>query len=263
MRELWQIDAFTGEAFRGNPAAVVFLDDWPGDRWLQDVAAEMNLSETAYLVPDDDDGSWHLRWFTPTTEVDLCGHATLASAWALSESGRLRNGAARFRTRSGELKAVARGDAFELDFPSTPPEVADPLEELLESLGVEAVWFGRTRFDHFVVVEGEETVRSLVPDLRRLERSSSRGVIVTARGNSEEVDFVSRFFAPAVGVEEDPVTGSAHCALGPYWADRLSREDLAARQLSPRGGSIRVRVRGDRVGLEGDAVTVLRGELLV
>lgn len=264
MIELWQVDAFTEEAFRGNPAAVVFLDAWPADRWLQSVAAEMNLSETAFLVPDDGaEDTWDLRWFTPTTEVDLCGHATLASVWALAESGRIEGGEVRFRTRSGLLEAVARGEVVELDFPATPPERTDPPEGLLESLGVEARWVGRTRFDHLVLVDEEETIRSLRPDLRSLEASSSRGVIVTAGTESGEVDFVSRFFAPAVGVDEDPVTGSAHCALAPFWADRLSREELVGRQLSVRGGTIRVRVRGDRVILVGGAVTVLRGELLV
>jgi PhzF family phenazine biosynthesis protein len=261
---LLQIDAFTDAPFRGNPAAVAFLGDRePDDAWMQDVAAEMNLAETAYLRQRED-GDWSLRWFTPAVEVDLCGHATLASAHALWEEGLLAaNETARFQTRSGLLTATRDGDWIELDFPATPVDAAQVPEGLLEAFGVRPLFVGRSRFDYFVEVATEEEVRALMPDLAQLRRVRARGAIVTSRAATAGYDFVSRFFAPQSGVDEDPVTGSAHCALTPYWASRLGRNDMTAYQASPRGGTLRVSLAGDRVRIAGHAVTVLRGDLIL
>jgi PhzF family phenazine biosynthesis protein len=259
---LFQVDAFTSEAFRGNPAAVCLLDAPADEPWMQRVAAEMNLSETAFVSPRAD--GFDLRWFTPTVEVALCGHATLASAHVLRETRRLAASAvARFHTKSGVLAAAKDGEWIELDFPATPSEPADAPAGLLEALGVEAVAVGRSRFDCLVEVADEAIVRALRPDFVRLRSVDARGVIVTSRAESAGVDFVSRFFAPASGIDEDPVTGSAHCCLAPYWAAKLGRTDFVAHQLSARGGELRVTLAGARVRLRGQAVTVLRGELLV
>ncbi|HET8772807.1 MAG TPA: PhzF family phenazine biosynthesis protein [Thermoanaerobaculia bacterium] len=254
---LLQIDAFASQAFRGNPAAVCLLDGEREERWMQDVAAEMNLSETAFLLPRED-GDYSLRWFTPEVEVALCGHATLASAHALYEERGLTS--VRFHTKSGVLTAVRTGDGIELDFPATLEQPAEAPEGLLESLGVPApVYVGRNRFDYLVEVASEEEVRALDPDHGQLRHIPVRGVIVTSR--SREFDFVSRFFAPGSGIAEDPVTGSAHCCLTPYWAAKLGKDAMTAFQASKRGGVVRVRLAGDRVKLGGEAVTVLRGEL--
>lgn len=259
---LRQVDAFTDTAFCGNPAAVCLLESPAPADWMQRVAAEMNLSETAFLVPRAD--GFDLRWFTPATEVELCGHATLASAHVLWEIGGLGlDQTARFHTRSGLLTAEREGAWIVLDFPATPPEPAEAPPGLIEALGVEPQRVARSRFDYLVEVAGEEIVRGLKPDSRALSRVPARGVIVTARSEEEEVDFVSRFFAPTVGVDEDPVTGSAHCSLAPYWRARLGRDALVGYQASARGGLVRVRVEGERVRLAGQAVTVLQGELLV
>jgi predicted PhzF superfamily epimerase YddE/YHI9 len=253
-----QVDAFTAAAFGGNPAAVCVLPRPRDDRWMQAVAREMNLSETAFLHREHD--AWRLRWFTPLVEVDLCGHATLAAAHVLWEDEHLPHGQrARFLTRSGELGAERRGDWIELDFPAEPARPADPPPGLLDALRVRGT-VARNRMDYLVEVADDATVRGLDPDFTRLRSVSTRGVIVTARG-TPPYDFVSRFFAPAAGVDEDPVTGSAHCALGPWWATRLGKSDMLGFQASPRGGVVRVVVRGERVGLAGQAVTVLRGEL--
>jgi PhzF family phenazine biosynthesis protein len=265
--DLFQVDAFTDRPFAGNPAAICLLDQ-PGDaRWMQDVAREMNLSETAFLHPmgDDRDG-FHLRWFTPAVEIELCGHATLASAHVLWETGRLDPAStARFHTLSGLLTADAQGDWIELDFPAKPVEEVSPPEGLIQALGGEPReprFIGKSRFDYLVELPSEEAVRSTVPDHSRLRTLPVRGVIVTARGDAGgPYDFVSRFFAPGSGVDEDPVTGSAHCTLGPYWAGKLGKQDFLAYQASARGGVVRVRVTGDRVKLGGQAVTVLRGRL--
>lgn len=255
-----QVDAFTSTAFRGNPAAVCILDGPASEQWMQDVAREMNLSETAFLHPVDE--GFALRWFTPAVEVDLCGHATLASAHVLWEERRLAPDVpAIFHTNSGRLTARLAGDWIELDFPATPAVEVDAVPGLERALGVEAIWTGRSEFDFLVEVDSEETIRELRPDLTQLVQLHCRGVMVTSRAASEEFDFVSRFFAPAVGIDEDPVTGSAHCALGPYWAQHLEKSTLNAAQLSARGGVLRVRVEGDRVILGGQAVTVFRGEL--
>ncbi len=258
---LYQVDAFTGEAFRGNPAAVCLLGSDAPEDWMQRVAGEMNLSETAFLLPHGD--GFHLRWFTPTVEVELCGHATLASAHVLWESGRLRPyETARFHTRSGLLTATHDEDGITLDFPASTTEPANAPDGLADALGVVPQRVVRGAYDYLVEVESERAVRSLAPDFRALgEIEIARGVIVTAQGTNG-ADFVSRFFAPAAGVDEDPVTGSAHCLLAPYWAGRLGRDDLVGYQASARGGTVRVGLRGDRVLLGGRAVTVLRGDLL-
>lgn len=260
-----QVDAFTSRPFAGNPAAVCVLKNRPADQWMRDVAREMNLSETAFLVPrgaaPQTDG-YDLRWFTPAVEVDLCGHATLASAHVLWEDGHLPAGAqARFQTRSGLLLGGRCGEWIELDFPATHAPGAEPPPGLLPALGASATFVGRTKFDYLVQLESEEQVRALTPDFTALRKVPVRGVIVTARSASSNFDFVSRFFAPASGVDEDPVTGSAHCALGPHWSERLGKTEFTAFQASARGGVVRVRVNGDRVILVGQAVTVLRGEL--
>ncbi len=261
---LLQIDAFTSESFRGNPAAVCLLREEREDSWMQDVAAEMNLSETAFLLRRDDDG-FSLRWFTPAVEVALCGHATLASAHALWEEGILGPGTqARFHTKSGLLTADRRDDLIELDFPATRDEASEPPAGLLEALGVpHPVRVGKNRFDYIVEVASADVVRTIAPDHARLRTIPVRGIIVTSRADGGDIDFVSRFFAPGSGVDEDPVTGSAHCCLAPYWSERLGKREMTGFQASARGGVVRVRVEGDRVKLGGRAVTVLRGELVV
>jgi len=256
-----QVDAFTDQPFSGNPAAVCLLSSPRNAVWMQNVAREMNLAETAFLVPQAD--GFDLRWFTPTTEVDLCGHATLASAHVLWQEGCLEmEETARFHTRSGVLAASRRGDLIWLDFPATPDQPASSSPELELGLGVRIRYLGRTSFDYLAELESEVAVRSLAPDLAILARLGARGVIVTARSDYPGYDFVSRFFAPGAGVPEDPVTGSAHCGLGPFWAARLGKAELVGYQASMRGGTVRVRLEGDRVHLGGQAVTVLRGELL-
>jgi PhzF family phenazine biosynthesis protein len=256
-----QVDAFTNRPFTGNPAGVCILAEPEPDWWMQDVAREMNLSETAFLIPHEE--GYDLRWFTPVAEVDLCGHATLASAHVLWEEGQLPPGeTARFHTRSGELLADRRDDWIELDFPAKTAAEAPAPQHLAEALGVQPVWVGRSEFDYLVQVDDEKQVRTLQPDLALLKRIDVRGVIVTAVATGSTYDYVSRFFAPRVGVDEDPVTGSAHCALGPFWSAHLGRDELVGYQVSPRGGRVRTRTAGDRVILGGQAVTVLRAELL-
>jgi PhzF family phenazine biosynthesis protein len=256
------VDAFTDRPFAGNPAAVCLLPAPAEARWMQQVAAEMNLSETAFLDRRAD--GFGLRWFTPTVEVDLCGHATLASAHVLWEAGHLsRDQAARFHTRSGLLTAESRGDWIELDFPAKPAEPCAAPADLALALGAPLRFVGRNGFDYLVEVETEEALRALRPDHRRLAELPVRGVIVTARSATPEFDFVSRFFAPGSGVAEDPVTGSAHCCLGPFWGNRLGKAELCAYQASRRGGVVRIGLAGERVKLRGQAVTVLRGEFQI
>jgi len=258
---LLQVDAFTDTPFAGNPAAVCLLDAPREDGWLQAVGAEMNLPETAFVRPLAD--GFELRWFTPSVEVALCGHATLAAAHVLWETKRLAPDAvARFHTKSGVLTAARRAGWIELDFPAEPAGAEEAPAALTGSLGAAAKWTGRNRFDWLVEVESAAVVRGLAPDLARLATVQTRGVIVTALADDGRADFVSRFFAPRAGIPEDPVTGSAHCCLGPYWAPRLGRAELMGYQASPRGGLVRVRLAGDRVILGGHAVTVLRGELV-
>lgn len=257
------VDAFADAPFRGNPAAVYVAGRMPAESWMRSLAAELGLSETAYVVPEDD--AFRLRWFTPAAEVDLCGHATLASAHVLWSEGRVDDDAEiRFRTRSGTLTAARRGEWIALDFPSAPPRERPAPAGLVEALGVEPAFVGRTAQDDWLVELADEAlVRGVDPDARRLAAIPARGVIVTGRASGVEADFVSRFFAPRVGVDEDPVTGSAHCALGPFWSERLGRDELTGYQASERGGFVRVRVVGDRVILQGTAVTVLAAALRI
>jgi len=258
---IFQVDAFTDKLFKGNPAGVCLLPI-PADKdWMQDVAREMNMSETAFLYQQGD--GFNLRWFTPAVEVDLCGHATLASAHVLWEAGHvLPDEQVRFYTRSGLLTAQRIDDWIELDFPATPEQPATPPEDLVRALGVTPKYVGQNQFDYLVEVGKEETVRAMTPDFALLGKVSTRGVFVTSQARSPGYDFISRFFAPAAGVEEDPVTGSAHCCLGPFWGRRLGKRELVGYQASPRGGIVRVRMGEERVYLGGQAVTVLRGELL-
>jgi len=256
-----QVDAFTAEPFKGNPAAVCLLESEADEAWMQAVAREMNLSETAFPVKRGD--GYELRWFTPASEVDLCGHATLGTAHALWEEGLLApDEPARFYTKSGVLTAVRRGDWTEMDFPAKPEEKTEGPVGLAESLGARPVYVGRNEFDYIALFEDEAAVRDLRPDFPAMAALPVRGVIVTAPSDSARFDFVSRFFAPAVGVDEDPVTGSAHCCLAPFWGERFGKKEMVGYQASARGGLVRVRTAGDRVMIAGQAVTVLRGELL-
>jgi PhzF family phenazine biosynthesis protein len=262
---IYQADAFTEVPFRGNPAAVCILTK-PGSEacdaaWMQNVAREMNLSETAFLHRQED--GFSLRWFTPALEVELCGHATLASAHVLYETGLLAaDEQARFHTLSGLLTAERSGREIELDFPATPPQAVSAPQGLIEALGVEPKYVGASSFDYLVEVASEDVVRGLKPDFAPLKALASRGVMVTSTASTEGYDFVSRFFAPGAGIDEDPVTGSAHCCLGPFWHERLGKDEMLAYQASARGGVVRVWVQGERVRLGGRAVTVLRGELV-
>ena len=261
-----QVDAFTSQPFAGNPAAVCVLRRPRDPEWMQRVAREMNLSETAFVVHHPTEAEWLLRWFTPVAEVDLCGHATLATAHVLFEDGHAtRDEAVHFSTRSGRLSARSSGGWIEMDFPALAPHATEAGPGLLEALAIDAgaaAFVGRNDSDWIVVLGDAAHVRELAPDLVRLATIDARGVIVTAPSDDRRYDFVSRFFAPAVGVAEDPVTGSAHCCLAPYWADRLNRNELVGYQASARGGEVRVRHEGSRVMLTGEAVTVMRGELV-
>jgi predicted PhzF superfamily epimerase YddE/YHI9 len=255
------VDAFTSRPFSGNPAAVVPLDEWKDDHWLQNVAMEMNLSETAFFVPDGQ--GFHLRWFTPKVEVDLCGHATLATAKIVSHLGLVELGREMiFSSRSGRLIARVGAERIELDFPLTPELAAEPPPGLIESLNVDARYVGLNRFDYLVEVASEQVVRGMSPDFNRLAAVSCRGIIVTARSDDPSFDFVSRFFAPAAGIDEDPVTGSAHCCLADFWRRRLDKSKMVGYQASARGGVVHVEIRGDRVILGGQAIIVARGELV-
>jgi PhzF family phenazine biosynthesis protein len=260
-KTLLQVDAFTDEAFKGNPAAVCLLDHEEPADWQQLVAAEMNLAETAFLIPRQD--GFQLRWFTPEVEVALCGHATLASAHGLWELGLADQGSViRFHTKSGELRARREDGLIWLDMPARAV-LPQPLPPAVRAaLGCEPVWSGHAGADLFVELADEAAVRTLSPDLVALRKAVPDGIIATSRTTTGDPDFVSRYFAPAVGIDEDPVTGSAHCALGTYWEDRLGKSSFTAYQASRRGGYLRVRVEGDRVFLGGKAITVVRGELL-
>jgi PhzF family phenazine biosynthesis protein len=259
---LFHVDAFTDRPFAGNPAAVCLLSLWREDQWLQAVAREMHLSETAFLVKQS--GQFDLRWFTPAVEVDLCGHATLASACVLWQQGLAKPGEEiHFSTRSGVLRAVRQGDEIELDFPLKPEGATEAPPGLVEALGVSPSYVGKNQFDYVVEVESEGVLRSMAPDFKKLATVPLRGVIVTSKSSDPEFDFVSRFFAPASGVDEDPVTGSAHCCLGDFWRKRLGKNEFLAYQASARGGVVRVRVTKDRAFLGGKAVIVAKGELLV
>jgi PhzF family phenazine biosynthesis protein len=258
---VFQVDAFADRPFSGNPAVVCLLPAPRDERWMQDVAQEMNLSETAFVCERDD--GFDLRWFTPKWEVDLCGHATLASAHVLWETDRLDSlKQARFHTHSGLLTAERRGDLIELNFPALAERPAAAPKELLTALGVTPRYVGKFGKRYLIEVEAEETIRNLAPDFSALRALPGRGVVVTCAAASPQYDIVSRYFAPWGGVDEDPVTGSVHCCLGPFWAKRLGKDELVAYQASPRGGILHIRLEGGRVCLGGHAVTVLRGELL-
>jgi PhzF family phenazine biosynthesis protein len=264
--KLFWVDAFASQPFTGNPAGVVPLAAWPADALMQQIAFENGLAETAFFVRTGD-ARFHLRWFTPAVEVDLCGHATLASAFIVfSELGQAGDRIT-FDSRSGPLIVTRRPDgSLELDFPATPPRAesdAGVRARVAAAIGTDVHWLGRSPFDLFAVVAAPGAVAAIKPDLIKIAALGGRGLIVTAAGGPAGVDFVSRFFAPQAGVPEDPVTGSAHCALVPYWAGQLGRATLAARQISPRGGDLACVLAGDRVRLAGRAVLYLRGELAV
>ncbi|HTK82394.1 MAG TPA: PhzF family phenazine biosynthesis protein [Bacteroidota bacterium] len=259
---IYQVDAFVSDRkFSGNPAGVCILPEKADDAWMQNVAMEMNVSETAFLVKRSD--GYDLRWFTPSVEVALCGHATLASAHVLWETGQLgKEMPARFHTKSGLLTAERREEFVEIDLPAVVEAAETPPPELLIALGITAQYAGKNRFDYLIEVESESIVRGIRPDFTTLRKLPVRGVMVTSRSQDPAYDIVSRFFAPGAGVDEDPVTGSAHCCLAPYWSAKLGKTELVAYQASPRGGVLHLKVAGDRVKLAGTAVTALRGELL-
>ncbi|MGF1498377.1 MAG: PhzF family phenazine biosynthesis protein [Elainellaceae cyanobacterium] len=257
-----QVDAFTDQPFSGNPAAVCILPGPQPDAWMQQVAQEMNLSETAFLLPHE--AEFNLRWFTPAVEVDLCGHATLASAHVLWSEGHLPpHQPARFQTRSGLLTAHRRDGWIDLDFPLTPAIATSPPDGLEQVLGAAPKFVATTDLGYLLVeLDSAATVRALQPDFVQMKHIPVQGIIVTSRASEASYDFVSRFFGPRVGIDEDPVTGSAHCVLAPFWCDRLQKDECLGYQVSARGGVVRVRCQGDRVILSGQAVTVLRGELI-
>ena len=257
--DLYQVDAFASNVFEGNPAAVCPLDEWISDKEMQQIANENNLSETAFFV-EKEDGSYRLRWFTPEAEVDLCGHATLATAHVLFEHLGYDKKEILFDSNSGILKVSREGDKLKMNFPATDGEKMTPPPKLMEALGVESDFVFRAS-DYMVVLDTEQQVRDLAPNFFLLNKIDTRGVIVTAPGN--DVDFVSRFFAPAVGINEDPVTGSAHTMTAPYWSDRLGKKELNARQLSKRGGDLWCRMQGERVEIAGEAKTYLIGEIKI
>ncbi|MGD8826876.1 MAG: PhzF family phenazine biosynthesis protein [Myxococcales bacterium] len=256
------VDAFTEVAFGGNPAAVCVLMAPTTEAWMQAVAREMAHSETAFCLMTGEE-RLELRWFAPVgEEVGLCGHATLAAAHVLWEEGWLApQRAVRFSTRSGELSANPLGRQVELDLPARPPSETDPAAGLIEALGVSPAWVGRDVDDYVLLLENEEAVKACKPDFAALSKIDTRGVVITASADHDQVDFVSRFFAPRFGIDEDPVTGSAHCALTPLWSARLGKQQLVARQLSARGGELEVELLGERVKLRGTCVTTLRGNL--
>jgi PhzF family phenazine biosynthesis protein len=258
--DIYQVDAFTDRPFKGNPAAVCLLPGPREDIWMQELAKEMNLSETAFLHRADN--GFNLRWFTPAVEVELCGHATLASAHILWETGWAdRDEQALFHTLSGLLTATRSGEEIELNFPVRNDGPVDAPPGLIEALSVTPKYIGRTKHDYLLELDSEETVRNVRPDFAMLKEQEIRGVMVTSLADMEGYDFVSRFFAPGAGIDEDPVTGAAHCCLGPYWRNRLGKDAFVAYQASARGGTVRVRVEGERVILGGQAVTILRGKL--
>lgn len=257
---MYQVDAFSSQAFAGNPAAVCLLDDERPAHWMQSVAAEMNLSETAFVQPHN--GGYKLRWFTPLAEVNLCGHATLASAHILWESEQVASQQTiEFYTNSGILTAQNRHGRIEMSFPVEQVDKRETPTALSEALGMTPIEAWKCQSDYLVVLENEAAVQNLQPELHRLKEIFVRGVIVTAKSDHDEYDFVSRFFAPRVGVDEDPVTGSAHCVLASYWGRKLNKQHMIARQLSKRGGVLYLSLEKDRLLIRGDACTILKGEL--
>lgn len=260
---VFTVDAFTDKPFSGNPAAVCVLNLPLEDKLMQNIAFEMNLSETAFLNKKND-GSYILRWFTPAVEVDLCGHATLASSHILWETGKENKSTElHFYTRSGLLKANLNKGGIELDFPLIQSKAIEPPKRLIKALGVEPVSLFKTEWNYIAELDSEETVRKVKPDFDLLRALEAWGTIITAKSTMDGYDFVSRFFAPAKGVKEDPVTGSAHCALAPYWMNKIGGNTFKAYQASERGGTVGVRVDGDRVYLTGNAVTVLSGSIAI
>lgn len=259
MFPLYQVDAFTDKAFGGNSAAVVFLMGPRPDAWLQAFAAEMNLSETAYFMRRGNE--FQLRWFSPVCEVDLCGHATLAAAHVIWETDLAApEDEVRFQTRSGLLRVRRDGDWIAMDFPADPPSAYKLPKDIAKAIGAKVVWSGMGREDLILELENEAAVRALKPDMEALKTASRRGVIVTAAAETGAgYHFVSRFFAPAFGIDEDPVTGSAHCTLAPYWSEKMGQMSFVAYQASTRGGLLKVRLRGNRVEIKGQAVTVMQG----
>jgi predicted PhzF superfamily epimerase YddE/YHI9 len=256
---IYIVDAFTDKPFKGNPAAVCILESAKSDEWMQSVASEMNLSETAFLF--EYDGEFSLRWFTPEVEVDLCGHATLASAHILLSQHLFFNHEIKFNTISGLITAKKDGDWIQMNFPLVIEQPCEPPDELIKGLNIEFKYVGKNRLDYIVEVENEELLKNLRPDFNLLKSVDSRGIIVTCKSNHPEIDFVSRCFYPAVGVNEDPVTGSAHCCLGPYWQKKLDKCEMNAQQLSKRGGFLKLSVFENRILISGQAVTTLIGKL--
>lgn len=260
--KLYQVDAFTDKLFKGNSAGVCILDKQISEEMMQSIAMEMNLSETAFLLKQDN--GFNLRWFTPESEVDLCGHATLASAHILWEEGYLdQNEQAIFYTKSGVLKAFKDGEYITLDFPLELAQQVNPPDDLIKAFNVPFLYAGKNRMDYIIEVENEEVIKALKPDFELLKRVKARGVIVTSASSNPEYDFVSRFFAPRVGINEDPVTGSAHCCLGPYWSNKLKKDSLIAYQASKRGGILKLRILKERIHIGGKAVTFFKTEIKV
>ncbi len=256
---IYQLDAFTNEVFAGNPAAVVPLTEWITDELMQKIAAENNLAETAFYVAEGE--QFHIRWFTPTVEVNLCGHATLATAYTIFEYAKYPKTIIEFKSRSGILKVEKKGDLLELDFPVDVPVGAETPEELIEGLGLKPIATLKGITDYFLVFENESQVKALKPDFKTIAKVKCRGIIVTAKG--DEIDFVSRFFGPQSGIDEDPVTGSAHTTLTPYWAEKLGKNILTAKQISARGGELLCTLAGDRVKMAGKVAPYLIGEIIV
>jgi len=255
--QIFQADAFASKLFKGNPAAVIPLDEWLSDEIMQQIAAENNLSETAFFIPEDD--HYHIRWFTPKTEVKLCGHATLATAHVLFNELNFKGETISFNSKSGILIVGKPGDKLQLDFPA---DLVQPVEEIsifAEAFGTWPLKTFKGKTDYLLLFDSEETIRDITPDFQMLKQTNARGIMITAPGN--EVDFVSRFFAPGVGIDEDPVTGSAHTCLVPFWSAKLRKTELTALRLSERGGQLWCTLKGDRVLIAGKAITYLRGEI--
>ena len=257
--KIYQLDAFTNKVFGGNPAAVVPLTEWISDELMQKIALENNLAETAFYVLEDD--KYHIRWFTPTVEVDLCGHATLATAYQIFHYQNYPKSIIEFTSRSGILKVENRGDLLELDFPADKLQAAETPQAFIEALGAMPKETIKGLTDYMLVFDNEAQIKAFEPDLRKIASVKCRGIIVTAKG--DEVDFVSRFFGPASGVDEDPVTGSAHTTLTPYWAKVLNKTTLSAKQISSRGGELQCTLEGDRVKIAGKVAPYLVGEITI
>ena len=261
MAKIFQVDAFTREKFKGNPAIICMLERPADDHWMQAIAYEMNMSETAFVLPVND--GYNLRWFTPTTEVDLCGHATLAAAHVLFETAVLSpTEFARFQTRSGLLTVKRQQDVLVMDFPAEPPKQFPVTPLIHRAFGVNPVYVGQNRMDMMLHVSDPDTVTEFNPDFYELAEFPVRGIILTSHSDDPRFDFISRFFAPRVGINEDPVTGSAHCCLGPYWAEILGKKELLGYQASMRGGEVSMIVSPSSVLIGGHAVTVMHGELV-